>query len=429
MQQDIPIEQIVIGKRRRSADRGKVDDLAASIVEIGLINPITVTPDHRLIAGLHRLEAMRVLGWPAVPAIVQDLDPLDAELTEIDENLIRADLSVLERGEHLRRRNEIIVEKGMRRDVGRYPESNGETVSPLKTTSDIAREIGLSERSAQQGMQIARDIPPDVRDAIRDTDLADSTTQLLKLARMEPDEQRQIVDQITNGGAGDIREAKRKILAEENARRAALVGAVPLDNRYRLICSSVADLDLGTGAVDVIITDPPYPEEFLSVYEELAHLAAYALKPGGSLVVMVGQSYLPTILSLMTPIIRYHWTVAYLTPGGQSAQLWQRNVNTFWKPLLWFVNGDYAGDWHGDVIKSDVNDNDKRFHHWGQSESGMARIVEAFSRPGDTILDPFCGGGTTGVVALNLARTFIGADSSPQAIEQTRQRLVLCDAE
>lgn len=199
----------------------------------------------------------------------------------------------------------------------------------------------------------------------------------------------------------------------------------PLPDSVRLICGDFAQVaqEIEPGSIDVIITDPPYPKEFLHLYGILAQQAARLLKPGGSLLVMCGQSYLPEIFALMCPHLAYHWTDAYLTPGGQSPQIWPRKINTFWKPLLWFVNGQYAGEWQGDVIKSAVNDNDKRFHHWGQSESGMAEIVSRYSLPGDLILDPFLGGGTTAVVALDLQRRFVGVDKDIAAIQTTQQRL------
>ncbi len=125
----------------------------------------------------------------------------------------------------------------------------------------------------------------------------------------------------------------------------------------------------------------------------------------------------------MIPHINYHWALSYLTPGGQSPQIWPRRVNTFWKPVLWFVKGKYTGKWIGDVAKSAVNDNDKRFHKWGQSESGIAELIEKFSEPGDVILDPFLGGGTTAVVALRLRRKFIGADIDKNAINTTEIRV------
>jgi hypothetical protein len=113
-----------------------------------------------------------------------------------------------------------------------------------------------------------------------------------------------------------------------------------IGDRYKLICADINSVEIDPESIDVIITDPPYPKEYLPLYEGLAVLANKALKPGGSLIVMVGQSYLPEILGLMMPHIKYHWMASYLTPGGQSVQLWQKKVNTFWKPLLWFVKGE-----------------------------------------------------------------------------------------
>ncbi len=49
--------------------------------------------------------------------------------------------------------------------------------------------------------------------------------------------------------------------------------------------------------------------------------------------------------------------------------------------------------------------------------------VKAGSRPGDTILDPFAGSGTTGVVALRLGRSFIGIELSPEYAEMARRRI------
>lgn len=181
--------------------------------------------------------------------------------------------------------------------------------------------------------------------------------------------------------------------------------------------------DIAENSVDFIITDPPYPEEFLPLYEELAEFASRVLKPGGSCIVMIGQSYLPDIVAGMCRHLQYHWTCGYMTPGGQSVQLWDRKVNNFWKPLLWFTKGDYAGDWVGDVCKSETNDNDKAHHHWGQSESGMADIIERFTDKGSVVLDPFLGGGTTGVVCVAKDRTFIGIEIDKEVASKAEKRI------
>lgn len=216
-----------------------------------------------------------------------------------------------------------------------------------------------------------------------------------------------------------------KKLNREAERQATASNPTPSLASHRLICGDMAEAmpTLGAESIDAIITDPPYPREYLPLYGILAQEAARVLKPGGSLLAMAGQSYLPTVLKLMAVHLRYHWTLAYLTPGGQSPQIWPRKVNAFWKPVLWFVKGDYVGTWKGDVIKSNVNDNDKRFHDWGQSESGMARLVEKFTEPGQIILDPFVGGGTVAVVCERLGRQFIGIDIEQEQIDITLGRL------
>ncbi len=190
-----------------------------------------------------------------------------------------------------------------------------------------------------------------------------------------------------------------------------------------LIHSDFREASIEDNSIDLIVTDPPYPKEFLHLYKDLALFAARVLKPGGSLVAMAGQSYLPEIFDLMkVDGLQYNWTISYLTPGGQAPQLWQRKVNAFWKPVLWYTKGKNQR-WVGDVVKSAVNDNDKRFHFWGQSESGMGNLISKVSSVGDIILDPFMGGGTTGLVSLQLHRKFIGIEIDADSFNNANERI------
>lgn len=225
----------------------------------------------------------------------------------------------------------------------------------------------------------------------------------------------------------DKREAKKEPFKRSDlikiGKRHRPVDVPLVGDNYEILEGDLLTAGIADESVDCIITDPPYPREFLGEYRKLSMFAERVLKPGGSCLAMAGQSYLPEVITHLSEHLTYHWTLAYLTPGGQSVQLWERQVNTFWKPVLWFVKGEYKGEWSGDVVKSDVNDNDKRFHEWGQSESGTARLVERFSRPGDLICDPFVGGGTTAVAALARGRRFIGVDTSTDAVNDTRMRI------
>lgn len=59
----------------------------------------------------------------------------------------------------------------------------------------------------------------------------------------------------------------------------------------------------------------------------------------------------------------------------------------------------------------------------GKSADAMIQIVRDYSRPGDLILDPFAGGGTTGIAALNLRRRFVGVEIDLDRAAATRARL------
>ena len=170
---------------------------------------------------------------------------------------------------------------------------------------------------------------------------------------------------------------------------------------------------------DVVITDPPYPKEFMHLYGELAKECA--AKKVRCLAAMAGQSYLEEILPMMARHMRYRWTISYLTPGGQSVQIFDRKVNTFWKPVLVF--GENPEEWLGDVAKSAVNDNEKAFHEWGQSDSGMLDLVKKLSKPGEIVCDPFVGGGATALAALSCGRGFCGCDNDPAQVKTTRERI------
>jgi len=190
----------------------------------------------------------------------------------------------------------------------------------------------------------------------------------------------------------------------------------------RLIFGDALDeaLTLPAGCADAIITDPPYGAEFLECYDKLAVLADHLLRDGGNCLVMTGQAHLLRIFDALEAELNYQWTLNYSTPGA-STQVFGRHIKSNWKPVLWLTKGGNENEHVSDVIRSD--EEDKRFHHWGQSVGGMAEIIERFSRPGDLIVDPFYGGGATGVAALGLGRRFLGIDSDPSCMGPVGARL------
>jgi site-specific DNA-methyltransferase (adenine-specific) len=63
------------------------------------------------------------------------------------------------------------------------------------------------------------------------------------------------------------------------------------------------------------------------------------------------------------------------------------------------------------------------FHGCQLPEALLMRIILASSNPGDVVLDPFVGSGTTAVAAKRLGRRYIGIDISSEYVRRTRQRL------
>ena len=68
---------------------------------------------------------------------------------------------------------------------------------------------------------------------------------------------------------------------------------------------------------------------------------------------------------------------------------------------------------------------DKILHEWEQSTKESMHIVKGLTLEGQTVLDPFCGAGTTAIAALQLKRKFIGIDIDPRAIEAAKANLTI----
>jgi len=74
----------------------KIDMLAKSIEQVGLIHPLSINKDNELLAGGRRYSAIKKLGWDKVEVTVVDNSELEQELISIDENLVRKPLSKLQ---------------------------------------------------------------------------------------------------------------------------------------------------------------------------------------------------------------------------------------------------------------------------------------------------------------------------------------------
>jgi hypothetical protein len=183
---------------------------------------------------------------------------------------------------------------------------------------------------------------------------------------------------------------------------------------HPLAVADIREHDLASNSVHAIITDPPYPEEDLTVYRDLGALAMRVLQPSGWCVALVGYIFLPQILNdLEASGLRWRFPLAAYFAGGGHARMIPFKLFQNWKPVVCFQKPPRTpmAEWGPDLIKVDKSDHAKDLHPWQQSTSLFRILVERFTQPGDLVVDPFAGSGTTLRAAMALGRDAWGADN------------------
>ncbi|MEW6683595.1 MAG: site-specific DNA-methyltransferase [Nitrospirota bacterium] len=259
----------------------------------------------------------------------------------------------------------------------------------------------------------------------------------------------------------------------------------PLKTVHRLIQGDARDLSfIPNESVHLVVTSPPYwtLKEYRQHPDQLGHVADYEvflaqlervwkeslriLVPGGRLVCVVGDVCLSRRANGRHVVVPLHADIAVI-----CRRLGFDNLN----PIIWhkIANASYEVE-NGSkflgkpyepnaIIKNDIEFilmqrkpggyrkptqaqrrdskmKKEEFDAWFQqiwTLTGAStrehpapfpyelayRLVRMFSFTGDTVLDPFCGTGTTMVAAIKTGRNSIGVEIDPAYVEQARQRI------
>lgn len=178
---------------------------------------------------------------------------------------------------------------------------------------------------------------------------------------------------------------------------------------------------LEDASIDLIFTDPPYPKKFEKVYRQMAKYAKRVLKPGGSLVTLCGQYQILRVGGWLEKAgLPLHWMGWMRQPANTT--LFGKRVVCTGKPILWHSNGPpkiVYGFWW-DSYYQGVRE--KAFHKWQQSLGWAYHTIKILTKEGDTVLDPFCGGGTVACACIALNRKCITfeIDKNTAAMAQKR---------
>jgi ParB-like chromosome segregation protein Spo0J len=205
----IAIGCIAIPAVRRALNEEGVARLVESIGQSGLLQPILVRLDPNreggfvLIAGRHRLEAMRRLDRPEIECLVADSDDPQSELIEIDENLCRSNLTAAEEAIALARRKELYeAQHGKAKARGASAANramgNASAILAPAFTSDTAAVSGRSPRAIQRSVSRSRRLGEDLLRRLQGTAL-DSGAEIDALAELSESKRADLVERAANG--------------------------------------------------------------------------------------------------------------------------------------------------------------------------------------------------------------------------------------
>lgn len=365
-------------------DLGDLTQLKQSIKDIGLIHPIVKDSKGVLIAGARRLEACRQLGIEPIYRIVDFNNPIQAE---IDENTKRKDFTDSEIFEINKYYNEVLSQQGN----NQYSE----------------KRIGVNHAEAKQPREVISDI----------TGVGTQTlSKINKIFNSDNEELKKNVDE------GKIsRNEAYKIVVKEEKKQEKIK---KLEEAAKSFCNGdiqswygdfyILSKDIPDNSIDAIITDPPYPEEYLYLWEQMFEVASRVLKPSGWLICYANHQNLDKIFRLRNYLLNYYWTFKLDFTSKPIAK--GRNLIATWKPVLVYQKAPFKKieETLEDNVKeyTKFNYEDRTLHddNWGQAIGNFEYLIDKFTQPGDTILEPFAGTGTTLVAAQRMKRKCIGIE-------------------
>jgi hypothetical protein len=103
------------------------------------------------------------------------------------------------------------------------------------------------------------------------------------------------------------------------------------------------------------------------------------------------------------------------TPGGGHSRIGALKIFQNYKPVLLFQKPPLTKirEWGPDLLGAPLEEQANPLHDWQQSEAVFTGLVERFTIPGNIVVDPFAGSGTTGRAAVKQGRHFWGCDIDP----------------
>ena len=162
----LPLNEIMPNKEqpRKTFDEGALQELADSITQHGVLQPLLVRPlvtgGYQLVAGERRWRASRMAGLKEVPVVVKELSDVETMEIAIIENLQREDLNPIEEAEGLQA---LIDRCGF-------------------TQEEVATSVGKSRPAIANALRLLK-LPQEVRDMTKNGEISDNEAMIYEVAQ------------------------------------------------------------------------------------------------------------------------------------------------------------------------------------------------------------------------------------------------------
>ncbi|HJT83163.1 MAG TPA: ParB N-terminal domain-containing protein [Nitrososphaeraceae archaeon] len=264
------------------------NSLRISVKEKGLYLPIIINQDNVLLDGHHRFQICKELGIEPRFEVKKFEDPLDERQFIIDINDKRRHLNDFQKAELAYELEKIESERAKLRSLNnlkhvkdklsKRPIDHFEhTTYKGKTRDIVSRKVGISQGSYERAKTIIKYGSEQSKEKLRDG----RSTIFKEVEKIRKDQKRQ-----------ELISRMKISESESNCKKT-------LDN-CRLMLGDFRDKgkEIEDNSIDLISTDPPYGEQYLYLYEDLAEFSARVLKPGGSIVFFVGHIILDQVIGI-----------------------------------------------------------------------------------------------------------------------------------
>jgi len=430
----IAIHDIVVGDRYRK-NLGDLGPLKQSISELGLLHPVVIDGERRLLVGGRRLEACKQLGMLTIPAVTAaSLSELRQRvMAEKDENVCREPFRPSEMvalGRVIEKFQRPISEQAEKKSPGR-PKKGGGT-SPTfskprdeskRTSSVAAAACGVDRRTYEKAKavtQAAADAPkkfgPLVEMMNRNGKVNKAYSELRKATKQE-----------------ERRAARRKIekATGVKADERCKAGDVWQLGGHLLYCgdtSSDAFQELLAEKAALVFADPPYGAN-VAGYDDSRFYWQHDYLIDNAEIVIVTPGIVSIFELARCTTMPYRWSLAaWITNGMTRGAVGFGN----WMYAAVFSNGSVfrqAQDFSKVTISNaESADTD---HPTRKPTEYVQWIVETFSKPKQLVIDPFLGSGQTLMVCEATGRRCIGGELDPKFCSQIVARweaMTKCEA-